>query len=105
MSPSAAALLALFAAAAALTGEALARNWRPWWQLAPYALLLAIGDRFLLYALFGGTLLSPGGYAVAALILLIVAAIAYRATLARRMAEQYPWLCERTGPFTWRERR
>ncbi len=56
--------MVLFGGAAAATGQALARNWRPAWQLVPYALLLAAGERFLLFALFDGTLLSPGGYAV-----------------------------------------
>ena len=32
-------------------GQALARNWRGAAQLVPYALLLAAGERFLLYAL------------------------------------------------------
>ena len=26
-------------------------------------------------------------------------------TRARQMARQYPWLYERTGPFSWRERK
>jgi len=30
---------------------------------------------------------------------------AYRLTLARRMTVQYPWLYERTGIFTWRNRK
>lgn len=97
--------IALFGAAAAMTGQALARNWRPWWQLLPYALLLAAGDRFLLFALFDGVLTSPSGYAVAALILFAIAAATYRATLAGRMVAQYPWLYQRAGPFSWRARR
>ncbi len=101
----AAAMLFLFAWAAASMGRALARNWRPAWQVVLYALALAAGDRFLLYALFGGALLSPGGYAVAALVLAACAGAAYRVTQAGRMVAQYPWLYERAGWFGWRERR
>jgi Domain of unknown function (DUF6867) len=94
----------LFGAAAALAGQALARNWRKAWQVAPYALLLAAADRFLLYALFGAELLSVSGYLVAAAVIYAIAALAYRVTQAGRMVAQYPWLYERAGPFSWRER-
>lgn len=96
--------IVLFGAAAAMTGQALARNWRGAWQLAPYALLLAAGDRFLLYALFDAQLLSVTGYVIAALLLLAVAALAFRVTRARRMTTQYPWLYRRAGLLGWRER-
>jgi hypothetical protein len=99
-----AALLILFAAAAASAGHALARNWRPAWQLLPYAMLLAAGQRFLDFALFGGALLSAGPYALAAFVLLAAAGASYRATQAGRMAAQYPWLYERAGIFHWRDR-
>jgi hypothetical protein len=95
----------LFGGAALAAGRALARHWRPLWQVLPYALLLGMGDRFLLYALFDGDLLSPSGYAVAAAILLLFCLFAYRITLARLMLRQYPWLYEAAGPFSWRERR
>ena len=97
--------LLLFGAAALATGRALARNWRPLWQALPYAALLAIADRFLLYALFGGELLSASGYVLAAAILLAVTLFCYRLTQARLMVRQYPWLYERAGPLAWRERR
>jgi hypothetical protein len=95
----------LFGGAALATGRALARHWRPLWQVLPYVLLLGGGDRFLLYALFDGDLLSPSGYAVAAAILLLFCLLAYRITLVRRMLRQYPWLYEAAGPFSWRERK
>ena len=97
--------LVLFGATALATGRALARHWRPLWQVLPYVLLLRMGDRFLLYALFGGDLLSPGGYAIAVAILLLFCLFAYRVTLVRRMLRQYPWLYEAAGPFSWRERK
>ena len=97
--------LLLFGAGALATGRALASHWRGAWQALPYALLLALGDRFLLYALFGGELLSASGYAIAAAILLVFALLAYRATQAALMVRQYPWLYEPAGPFSWREKR
>jgi hypothetical protein len=97
--------LLLFGAAAVATGRALARHWRPFWQVVPYALLLALGDRFLLFALYDGVLLSPTGYAAAAAILLVLGLVAYRMTLARRMVQQYPWLYESAGILRWRTRR
>jgi Domain of unknown function (DUF6867) len=97
--------LVLFGAAALATGRALARNWRPVWQVLPYAALLAAADRFLLYALFGGRLLSASGYVLAAAILLLLTLLGYRATRARLMVRQYPWLYERAGPLGWRGRR
>jgi hypothetical protein len=82
----------LFGAAAAMTGQALARNWRPGWQLLPYMLLLAACDRFLLYALFQAELLSAGGFLVAAAFLYGAALLSYQRTRARRLVAQYPWL-------------
>ena len=95
----------LFGAAAMASGRALARNWRPLWQALPYTLLLAGGDRFLLFALFEGDLVSPTGYGVAWVILLALALLSYRLTQTRLMVRQYPWLYEPAGPLSWRERR
>ncbi|HWG80348.1 MAG TPA: hypothetical protein VN681_11270 [Stellaceae bacterium] len=96
--------LVLFGGAALATGRALARHWRPPWQILPYAALLAAGDRFLLYALFDGWLLSASGYVIAALMLLALIVLAYRLTLVRGMVRQYPWLYETAGPLSWRRR-
>jgi hypothetical protein len=97
-------LTLLFGAAALATGRALARHWRPAWQTLPYAALLGAGDRFLLYALFDGELLSVSGYVLGALILLALAFLAYRLILVRGMVRQYPWLYETAGPLSWRRR-
>jgi len=95
----------LFAGAALAAGRALARHWRPAWQAAAYALLLGLGHRFLLYALFGGELLSAGGYALAATALALLALLAHRLTRVRLMLRQYPWLYEAAGPLAWRDKR
>lgn len=86
-----------------MTGQALARHWRPAWQAAAYALGLAAAARFLSFALFGEALLSPAAYALDAAILVVVAVASHRMTRARRMVSQYPWLYARDGLFGWRE--
>jgi hypothetical protein len=96
--------LLLFGAAALATGRALARRWRPAWQTLPYAVLLGLADRFLLYALYDGDLLSASGTLIAAAILLVLALLAHRITLVRGMVRQYPWLYEAAGPLSWRAR-
>lgn len=84
-----------------MAGQALATTWRPAWQALPYALALGLADRFLGFALFGGTLLSLPGYVIDAGVLVLITLAAYRLTLARRMTAQYPWLYRRHGLFGW----
>lgn len=92
----------LFGFAAFMTGQALATTWRkPGWVVF-YMLLLTFADRFIVWSLFGGDLLSPAGYAVDAATLTIIGLAAYRMTVARKMVQQYPWLYRRRGPFGWR---
>jgi hypothetical protein len=97
-------MMVIFGFAAFLAGQAVARSWRPAWQILPAALLLAAADRFLLYALFDAEFASPSGFLIAAAILAALAAAAYYLTRAIRMVQQYPWLYERHGPFGWREK-
>ena len=97
--------LVLFGGASWLTGQALAGTWRPVWQAFIYGPLLAAVDRFLIYALFEGDLASLPAFLFHGALLLAIMLLAYRMTRARRMVSQYPWLYERAGPFTWRERR
>jgi hypothetical protein len=90
--------------AAWMTGVALALTWRPAWQAVGYALLLTLADRFLIFALFEGELLSLPGFALDAAVLVVVALAGHRITLAGQMVKQYPWLYERRGPLSWRQR-
>ena len=50
--------------AAWLAGRAIAATWRPWWHVAVYMLVLGVAVRFIHFALFDGTLLSPHYYLV-----------------------------------------
>jgi hypothetical protein len=95
----------LFGLASFLTGQALATTWRPAWQVLPCGLALAAFDRFLIFALFDGDLLSVTAYGLHAVLLSGICGIAYRLTQAHKMVLQYPWLYERAGPFSWRQRR
>jgi hypothetical protein len=90
--------------AAWLAGRAVAQTWRPFWHLFLYMALLGAAVRFVHFALFEGTLLSPVSYAVDTLYLILVSALAWRMTRAAQMATQYYWLFERTSPLTWRAR-
>ena len=90
--------------AAWLAGRAIARTWRPFWHVMVYIALLGTAVRFVHFALFEATLLSPASYAADTLYLVALGTLAWRMTRAAQMATQYYWLYERTGPLTWRER-
>jgi hypothetical protein len=90
--------------AAFLAGRAIAQTWRPFWSVAVYMAMLGAAVRFVHFALFEATLVSPPSYAADTAYLIVVGALAWRLTRAGQMATQYYWLYERTGPLTWRER-
>lgn len=90
--------------AAWMTGRAVALTWRPLYVLAWFIVLLALGARFLSFALFKEPLLA-GQYLVTDYIVLFAIALAgWRYTRTIQMTTQYVWLYEKTGPFTWRLR-
>jgi len=93
-----------FGFAAFLTGQAVASKWLSAMTLLPAALGLALGARFLTFALFEGVLLSASGTLVQFVYLWGVSYLAWRLTLAYKMVHQYPWLYERAGLFSWREK-
>jgi hypothetical protein len=78
--------------AAWLSGRAIAQTWRPWWQGMLYMFILGGAVRFIHYALFDGTLISPAGYAIDTAVALGFAAASFRATRVRQMARQYAFL-------------
>ena len=90
--------------AAFLAGRAIAQTWRPFWSVVVYMAMLGAAVRFVHFALFEGTLLSPPSYLADTLFLVVMGALAWRMTRAAQMATQYYWLYERTGPLTWRSR-
>ncbi len=90
--------------AAYLVGRAIASTWAPLRMLVVYAALLTGAVRFIHYALFHGTLLSPQYFVVDLVVLGVLAALGYRITRAGQMASQYSWLYQRAGPLAWRRR-
>jgi hypothetical protein len=90
--------------AAALAGRAIARTWRPWWQVVVYAAILGLAVRFIHFALFGATLLSLHYYVVDAAVCLVLAGIGFRAARAQQMVRQYHWLYGAAGSLRWRRK-
>jgi hypothetical protein len=87
-----------------MTGRALADGWKPAWMVVAACVGLAIADRFLVYALFEGELLSLSGFLVHFVVITALALLAWRITAVRKLVMQYPWRYERTSLFAWREK-
>lgn len=100
----------VFGGFALMTGQAIARTWRPWTHCVGYGLLLMLGARLLEFVLFIGRAQSLDDYVFSNLgfvfintaYLIAVCLLAHRVTLARMMVTQYPWVYERAGLFSWR---
>jgi hypothetical protein len=90
--------------AAIMTGRALADGWKPPWQVVFACFGLALADRFLVYALFGGELLSLSGFVIHFIVITVMALIAHRLTVVHKMVAQYPWRYERESLWTYREK-
>ena len=90
--------------AALLAGRAIAATWRPWWQVVVYMLILGAAVRFIHFALFGGTLLSPHYYAVDGAVCLIAGLLGFRIARVRQMVGQYRWINIPDGPLRWRRK-
>ncbi len=87
-----------------MTGQAVASTWRPIWQAIVYSFLLGVADRFLIFALFEGALLSVPGLILDTAVIMAICLIGYRITRVSKIVGQYPWLYERTGYFNLRSR-
>lgn len=99
----------LMGGAAFLTGQAVAATWRAKWQVAVYAALLAVGGRFLALSLFyGDPFFRPlawlYGAVIDSIVLIPIGYFAFAVTRASWMVRQYPWLYERSGLFSYREK-
>jgi len=90
--------------AAWLAGRAIASTWRPWWHVAFYMLILRLAVRFIHFALFEGTLLSPQFYAVDTIVCLIFGFLGFRMTRVAQMTTQYAWINTRAGLLRWTRR-
>jgi hypothetical protein len=84
--------VALGGGAAWQAGRAIAQTWRPWWQAVLYMFMLGAALRFIQFALFDRTLLSPGGYGLDTAVAIGFATLGFRTTRTRQMARQYGFL-------------
>jgi hypothetical protein len=90
--------------AAALAGRAIARTWRPIWQVVVYGFILGAGVRFIHFSVFNGTLLSLHYYLVDTTFCIAFGMLGFQASRAAQMVTQYRWLMEPTGVLRWRRR-
>jgi uncharacterized membrane protein len=97
--------LVLAGGAAAMAGRAVGDNWKPAWVVVAAAFGLALADRFLIFALFRGELLSLWGLVLHFAILAGIGLVSWQVTRVGRMVAQYPWRYERASLFAYRERR
>jgi hypothetical protein len=90
--------------AAIMTGRALADGWKSPLQAVFACFGLALADRFLVYALFGGELLSVSGFVIDFAVITAMALIAHRLTAVHKAVAQYPWRYERASLWSYREK-
>jgi hypothetical protein len=90
--------------AAIMTGRALADGWRSPVQVVFACFGLALANRFLIYALFGGELLHLSGFLIDFAVITAMALVAHRLTVVHKMIGQYPWRYERESLWTYREK-
>lgn len=90
--------------AAYLAGRSLAKDWRPISSLMAFMMPLGAGVRFLHFALFQHPLFSLTHFISTTLILMGFALLGYRLKRVSQMVTQYPWLYERSGALSWRQK-
>jgi hypothetical protein len=94
--------IVLGGAAAYMTGRAVANAWEPLARAILWMIPLTAAVRFIHFALFHGTLLSPHYYLVDFVILALVTAFGHRLTRTRQMTRRYGWVIEENGVLSWR---
>ncbi|MGB8315045.1 MAG: DUF6867 family protein [Aestuariivirga sp.] len=90
--------------AAFMAGHSLAKDWRSITQLLIFMIPLGLGVRFLHFALFQQNLFSLQYFITHTFILMGLACLGYRLKRVSQMVTQYPWLYERSGMLTWRNK-
>jgi hypothetical protein len=94
--------------AAWMTGRGVALGWKPFSTATIYAVMLAMGVRFLHWSIFyghpqGGGIFSVQYFLVDFFYLWAVVWLAYQVTRTTQMVTQYHWLYRRSSPISWRE--
>jgi hypothetical protein len=90
--------------AAFMAGRSLANGWRGIGRLLVYMIPFTAGIRFLHFALFQGHLASLSHFIIHGIIVSAFAVLGYRMRRTQQMTTQYPWLYERSGPMSWRNK-
>jgi hypothetical protein len=90
--------------AAFMAGRSLAGGWRGIGLLLAYMIPFTAAIRFLHFALFQGHLISLSHFLVHGAIVAGFAVLGYRMHRTHQMVSQYPWLYEKTGPLSWRDK-
>ena len=90
--------------AAYMTGRAVANSWEPVLRAVAWMIPLTAAVRFIHFALFHGTLLTPHYYLVDFVVLAAVAVFGHRVTRVRQMTHRYGWAVEPSGFLSWRLR-
>ncbi|MBT9369460.1 DUF6867 family protein [Rhizobium sp. CSW-27] len=86
------------------TGRAVAEGWKEPPLVFAYVLLLGVLLRFLHFSLFQGPFLAPGYYLLDVVLLLLFAMAGFRHRRTSQMVENYYWLYERSGTFSWKKK-
>ena len=81
----------------------LAGNWKPAWHVVAACFGLTVADRFLIYALFEGNLLSAWGFLLHFAVLLALGLASWQIARVSKLVGQYPWRYQRTSPFAYAE--
>lgn len=85
-------------------GKAAAEGWAEYTTVIIYSLGLAIGMRFLHFALFQGPFLDLFYYVIDFVLLLIFATAGFRIRRTRQMVQNYYWLYDQASAFSWKKR-
>lgn len=97
--------VALGGGTAYLTGRAVALTWLSPWFLLAYIALLSFAVRFIHFALFDGSLISPWYHLVDFVVLLAIGWLGARFTRTQQMAGQYSFEFAKASPLSWRRHR
>ncbi len=67
-------------------------------------LLLGVANRLFHYFFIKDDPINLLSYVLQTAVLIGIALLAYRITLAQKMVAQYPWLYQRTGLLSWQKK-
>lgn len=85
-------------------GKAAAEGWAEMPTVLAYTVGLAIGMRFLHFALFQGPFLSVFYFVIDLAILLVFSVAGFRIRRTQQMVQNYYWLYQPASAFSWRKK-